>query len=241
MIFGMTVVGPFQANCYVLGCPETREALVIDPGDQPEVIAALLADHKLTPRAYLLTHGHIDHVGAATPLRSKLGGEILLHRADVFLYEHAVLHAIAYGIRLPRTAPADRLLDDGATVSWGRQEGRVLHTPGHSPGGICLLVSGRLLASDEDGENENERPAPDGGRPADNPGTSPDWLFCGDTLFQSSVGRTDLPGGSYESLLKSIEQKILPLPDETVLAPGHGPFSSVGEERRTNPFLRGMR
>lgn len=227
MTLDAIVVGAFQANCYVLGCSETRRALVIDPGDDPQSIENLLERHNLEPEAYLLTHGHIDHVGAATPLREKFGGKILLHEADLFLYEKVSEQGMAYGMHLPRSATPDRYLVDGETVSWGKLEGTVIHTPGHSPGGICLHVAGSLV-----GRNPFENEA---GASVD----APDWVFCGDTLFQGSIGRTDLPGGSHEELLRVIREKLLSLPDATVIAPGHGPLSSIAAEKRINPFLQG--
>ncbi len=226
MILDAMVVGPIQANCYLLGCSETRRALIVDPGDDPHTIEGLLERHNLEPAAYLLTHGHIDHVGAATPLREKLGGEILLHEADLFLYEKASEHALAYGIRVPRTAPPDRFLADGETVSWGALEGTVIHTPGHSPGGICLRVAGALVEQNPFEEQALEK------------GSFPDWVFCGDTLFQGSIGRTDLPGGSQEELLRMIRERLLVLPDATVVAPGHGPLTTISAEKRINPFLQ---
>ncbi|MBD3237771.1 MAG: MBL fold metallo-hydrolase [Candidatus Eisenbacteria bacterium] len=247
MILDAIVVGPIQANCYVLGCPETHAALVIDPGDDPHAIEALLERHQLEPAVYLLTHGHIDHVGAATPLRQKLGGEILIHPDDLPLYEKASEHALAYGIRLPRTAPPDRHLQDGETVSWGQFSGTVIHTPGHSPGGICFRVAGEWVQQDPfsgsataaaRGAAPGERDS-SAGDPQETPPAFPDWVFCGDTLFQGSIGRTDLPGGSHATLLQGIRERLLVLPPETIMAPGHGPLTTVASEKRINPFLQG--
>jgi len=211
MILDSLVVGPIQANCYLLGCPETREALVIDPGDEPERIAKCLARHGLRPVAYFHTHGHIDHVGGTAGLKARFGGRILLHRADLFLYQNAREHALDFGIQVPATLPVDHFVDDGEEIAWGQVKGRVMHTPGHSPGGICLRVP------------ENEGP----GR-----------VITGDTLFAGGIGRTDLPGGSMSQLLRSIRERLLTLPDATVVASGHGPLSTIGEERHTNPFLQ---
>jgi hydroxyacylglutathione hydrolase len=206
MVFESLVVGPIQANCHILGDPETQRALVIDPGDDPDRIARELERHGLTPVAYLHTHGHLDHVGATAGLKARFGGEILLHRDDLFLYENAREHALEFGITIPATAPVDRFVRDGEELVWGEQRGKLIHTPGHSPGGMCLLV--------------------------------PDRVFTGDTLFAGSVGRTDLPGGSMATLMRSIREKLLVLPDATVVASGHGPLTTIGAERRTNPFLR---
>jgi glyoxylase-like metal-dependent hydrolase (beta-lactamase superfamily II) len=217
LILEVATVGPIQANCYILGCPETRAALLIDPGDEPDALAALLETHKLKPVAYLHTHGHLDHVGATRRLKERLGGEILLHEADLFLYAHAHEHAREYGFVLPQPLPVDRYLRDGDEVVWGAAAGRVLHTPGHSPGGICLRVPGGMTGD----------------------AAGPDWVFTGDTLFQGSIGRTDLPGGSLNNLLQAIREKLLLLPDETVIASGHGPLTTIGMERKLNPFLQG--
>jgi hydroxyacylglutathione hydrolase len=217
LILEVATVGPIQANCYILGCPETHAALLIDPGEEPDRLAALLETHKLRPSAYLHTHGHLDHVGATCTLKERFGGEILLHEADLFLYAHADEHAREYGLFLPPTLPVDRYLRDGDEVVWGTATGRVLHTPGHSPGGICLRVPGG--------------PTREAG--------APDWVFAGDTLFQGSIGRTDLPGGSFESLLQAIREKLFALPDETIVASGHGPLTTIGVERKLNPFLQG--
>jgi len=237
MIRDVLVVGPIQANCHLLGCPATRAGLILDPGDDPDEIARRIERHGLKPAYYLHTHGHIDHVGATAALKERFGGEILLHRADLFLYEHAREHAQAYGIDIPPTLPVDRFIADGEVLVWGEMRGTILHTPGHSPGGICLRVPGACM-------NAGEPAAAPGGRPPGRGGASgagapsPDWVFTGDTLFMGSVGRTDLPGGSWALLLRSIREKLLPLPDECVVASGHGPLSTIGEERRRNPFLQ---
>lgn len=212
MIFKSLVVGPIQANCYLLGCEATQQALVIDPGEEPERIGAELSAAGLTPCAYFHTHGHLDHVGATGRLKQALGGEILLHRDDAFLYDRAPEQALTYGLSLPPMVPVDRYIAAGETVTWGEAQGLVLPTPGHSPGGICLLVK-----SQDEG---------------------PDWVFTGDTLFNGSIGRTDLPGGSLETLMDSIRTQLLVLPDETVVASGHGPLSTIGREKEINPFLQ---
>ena len=227
MILDVFAVGPFQANCYLLGCPATRRALVLDPGDEPERIARRIEELGLQPDLYLHTHGHIDHVGATASLKERFGGAILLHRGDLFLYEAAHEHALDYGIAIAKTLPIDRTVEDGEELAWGEVAGRILHTPGHSPGGISLHVTGRFMAGTE--------PARTAGGRAQEP---EDWVFTGDTLFQGSVGRTDFPGGSWSALLHSIREKLLVLPDGCVVAPGHGPFTTIGHERRLNPFLQ---
>lgn len=234
MILQMLTVGPFQSNCYLLGCPETHEALVVDPGDDPDRIAADLARLKLKPVAWLHTHGHIDHVGASGALKPMLGGEILLHRADLPLYEAVRHQGEAFGVPIPKMAAVDRFVDEGDEVAWGRARGTVLHTPGHSPGGICLRVAGALMDVAAGGGSG-------AGAGAARPGqTRPDWVFTGDLLFYGSIGRTDLPGGSYEALMESIRARLLPLPDETIVASGHGPLTTIGQEKRINPFVQDL-
>jgi hydroxyacylglutathione hydrolase len=207
-------VGLLQCNCSVLGCPETGEALVIDPGDEAERILQVLARHDLACKTILLTHAHLDHVGAAAPLAAATGAEILLHEADRSLYAKVPEQAALFGFRSPPLAPIDRYLGDGESLGIGRLAGEVRHTPGHSPGGICLLVP----ASTEGG-------------------TEPGRLFAGDTLFAGSIGRTDLWGGSHDDIVRSIKERLLTLPDETIVIPGHGGPTTIGEERRWNPFL----
>jgi glyoxylase-like metal-dependent hydrolase (beta-lactamase superfamily II) len=229
MHYRSLVVGPFQANCYLLGCLETRAALVIDPGGDASRIAGEITSADLKPVAYLLTHGHVDHVGAASTLKERLGGEIIIHQADLFLYERAREQALAYGIEIPAVAAPDRFVDEGDEITWGNARGEVFCTPGHSPGGICLRVPGERMPPLETAPN----PAGAAGRQA-----SPDWVFTGDTLFMGSIGRTDLPGGSYEVLMRSIKERLLALPDETVIASGHGPLTTLAQEKRINPFVQ---
>lgn len=253
MIIKALAVGPFQANCYIIGCPVTREALVIDPGDDPNRIAREISHHGLKPVAYLHTHGHVDHVGATATLKEKFGGEILIHRADLFFYERASEQALNFGIQIPSMAPVDRFLEEGDSVAWGKARAAVICTPGHSPGGICLRIPGRIMALDEDSgkkasDSTSDDAATDAARVAAHETTSgsrqhnildphPDWVFTGDTLFAGSIGRTDLPGGSFEELMKSIRDKLLVMPDETVVASGHGPLSTIGQEKKVNPFV----
>lgn len=239
MILEILPVGPIQANCYILGCPRTRAALLIDPGEEPDVLEARLRHHGLEPAIYFHTHGHLDHVGATAVLKARLGGEILLHRDDLFLYERAPEQARQFGFELPATLPVDRFVDEGDEIAWGEARGRVLFTPGHSPGGICLRVAGERMPQPQRGGARGSRGARDPRASAAEPGASAvDWVFTGDALFQGSIGRTDLPGGSLEVLLHSIREKLLALPEETIVASGHGPLSTIGMEKRTNPFLQ---
>lgn len=227
MIIKSLAVGPIQANCYILGCPETKEALIIDPGGDPERIEGQLDRYSLKPVIYLHTHGHLDHVGGTAGLHQSLGGEILIHQADQFLYDNAKQQGIDFGLEIPESEPVDRFITDGEIISWGNLQGKVIHTPGHSPGGICFRISGKLITEG----NAPESPTPTGQE------ETADWVFTGDTLFNGSIGRTDLPGGSYSTLMQSIKDHLLSMPDETVIAPGHGPLSTIGQEKRSNPFV----
>jgi hydroxyacylglutathione hydrolase len=227
MILEVATVGPIQANCYILGCPDTLAALLIDPGEEPETLAAILTNHGLRPVAYVHTHGHLDHVGGTRGLKERFGGEILLHQADLFLYENAHEHAREYGLELPAPLPVDRFIGAGEVVTWGNARATVLETPGHSPGGISLRVSGSQMP----------QPRRRGGEGKSEAGSA-DWVFTGDALFQGSIGRTDLPGGSLAQLLRSIREQLLTLPDATIVASGHGPLTTIGMERKLNPFLR---
>ena len=208
MIFEHLAVGPLQCNCYVLGDEQTREALVIDPGDEVERILAVIASHRLSVRAIVQTHAHFDHVGATAPLRDVTGAEVCLHRGDEELYRHLPMQAQWFGLPAPPAAPVTRWCEDGDELKAGGLSLGVLHTPGHTPGSVCLAMPQQQM------------------------------LFSGDTLFCGGVGRTDLWGGSYEQLMTSLQQRLLTLPDETVVYPGHGPETTVGHERDTNPFLQ---
>ena len=223
MIIKALALGPFQSNCYILGCEKTGKALIVDPGDDPQRILGELERLSLEPTAYFHTHGHIDHVGGTAGLEEKLGGEILIHEADHFLYESAPEQALTFGIQIPAMAPVGRFIKGGDTVSWGEIQGTIRETPGHSPGGVCLLVSGEHV-----------------GQGLGDDGPSPDLVLTGDTLFAGSIGRTDLPGGNHEQLLASIRDQLLTMPDATVVASGHGPLTTIGEERKHNPFLQGL-
>ncbi|MDX9710556.1 MAG: MBL fold metallo-hydrolase [Trichloromonas sp.] len=205
MIIEAFPVGPLQVNCYIVGCETTREALVIDPGDEGGRILAALARAGLQARLVVNTHGHFDHIGANAFLVEKTGAELLIHEKDVPLLAQSERHAELFGLSVvPSPAPA-RTLAGGEALSVGELRIRVIHTPGHSPGGICLLVDGHL--------------------------------FAGDTLFAGSIGRTDLAGGNHQQLLAAIREQLLVLPEATVVHPGHGPDTSIGREKRHNPFV----
>jgi len=208
MILETFPVGPLQCNCIILGDERTKSAVVIDPGDEIERVTAALDRRGLTVVAILATHGHIDHVGGFAQLKQMTGAKTLLHEADVPLYEELASQAEWLGIAPPSMTTLDGGLDEAAGLAVGGLHLDVRHTPGHSPGSVSLVL------------------------PDDVP-----ILFSGDTLFAGSIGRTDLWGGSFEEIIASIRSKLLTLPDDTIVIPGHGPRTTVGDERRTNPFL----
>lgn len=212
MILESLSVGPFQCNCTILGCEKTREAVVIDPGEEAERIITLLQERGLKPKYLLHTHAHLDHVGGTCGVQEKVGGEACLHEADKFLFDNVAMQAALFNLPPPRTGKIDQWLLDGDQVDFGEHRIEVWHTPGHTPGSLSFYL-----------------PDPSGNR-----------LFTGDTLFASSIGRTDLWGGNYEQILRSIRDKILPCDDDTVVYAGHGPNSTVGAERRHNPFLQNL-
>jgi len=200
-------VGPLQSNSYLLADEVTREAALFDPGMESEPVADILARERLIVTAIINTHGHFDHVFGNAYFKAKTGAPLLMHRADLDLVKRLEEQSLYFGFRATPSPPPDRFLEEGDEVRVGGIRLRVLHTPGHSPGGICLVTDGTAVV--------------------------------GDTLFAGSIGRTDLPGGSAETLLTSIREKLLTLPDDTVIYPGHGPATTIGHERRHNPFLTG--
>jgi glyoxylase-like metal-dependent hydrolase (beta-lactamase superfamily II) len=214
MIIESRAVGPFFKNGFVLGCPETLEAVLIDPGDEVDQLLADANDHRLAIGHILLTHAHVDHISGVARARRALGVPVYLHRDDLFLYEHAVEMGAMFGLRVEQPAPVDRYYATGEPIRFGTYEVRWHHTPGHCPGGVCLEV-GRI-----------------GERGAD--------LFVGDTLFAGSIGRTDLPGGDTATLLASIRNVLFPFGDDARVYPGHGPVTTIGHERLTNPFLASL-
>jgi glyoxylase-like metal-dependent hydrolase (beta-lactamase superfamily II) len=202
-------VGPVQANCYLFGDEAAGELFVIDPGDEPERILAALRRHGGRVVAIVNTHGHFDHVMGVEAVRRATGAPFWIHDAEREVLEQGPARAKAiFGVEVPPSPVPDRWLRDGDRLRVGSLDLTVRHTPGHSPGGVCLLGEG--------------------------------LAFVGDTLFAGSIGRTDLPGASTEALLESIARVLLPLPDDTVCYPGHGPATTIGDERRSNPFLQGL-
>jgi glyoxylase-like metal-dependent hydrolase (beta-lactamase superfamily II) len=202
-------VTPFQQNCRLLWCEATKRAVVIDPGGDVPEIARAIAQAGVTVEKIWLTHGHIDHVGGAAELKTRLNVPIEgPHRSDLFLLQNVLESARMFGIPDVANVTPDRWLDEGDQVTIGELTFDILHCPGHSPGSIAFLNKPLRLA------------------------------IVGDVLFAGSIGRTDLPGGSHKQLLKSIADKLLPLPDDVAVLNGHGPATSIGRERATNPFLQ---
>ena len=210
MIIDRVVVSPFATNCYIVGSEASKQGIIIDPGDEAEAILGRVADLELDIKLIVLTHGHIDHVGALKAVKEASGAEMAIHADDAKSLRglRGFLQSVLVpGLSYPVPPPPERLLQDGDSLDVSDLCFKVLHTPGHTPGGICLLGEG--------------------------------VVFSGDTLFNYGIGRTDLPGGSYHRLMESIRTRLLVLPDNTVVYPGHGPETTVGAERAGNPFLSG--
>jgi glyoxylase-like metal-dependent hydrolase (beta-lactamase superfamily II) len=207
MILETFPVGPLQCNCTILGDEEASEAIVIDPGDEIGRIHRRLKELGLKLKQILVTHGHIDHVGGALKLKRLTGAPILLTENDLPQLKMMEEQAGWLGVATPETAPPDELLTDGLTVGLESCRAEVLYTPGHTQGSVCLHFAPLKL------------------------------LIAGDTLFAGSIGRTDLPGGNFGQIIDSIESRLMVLPDETKVLPGHGPITNIGRERRSNPFL----
>ncbi|MCD5390691.1 MBL fold metallo-hydrolase [candidate division NPL-UPA2 bacterium] len=206
MFIKSMVVGPLEANCYLVTDEETKEAIIIDPGAEGEKIRRLIEKGGLVPAYIVNTHGHIDHIGANGYLKEKLKDiKISIHPADAQMLINPLQNLASFAGEVNHSPQADLMLEDGYEINLGKLSLKVIHTPGHTPGGICLAIEGKV--------------------------------FTGDTLFAGSVGRTDLPGGSMDSLCRSIREKLLTLPDETIVYPGHGPLSTIGRERENNPFV----
>lgn len=205
MILIRLVVGPLQVNCYILADEKTKEAVVIDPGDDAEDILRVIREKGLTVKYIINTHAHFDHVGANKRLKEETGAQLLLHEAEATVLEGSSRHAAIYNLKTTSSPPADRYVKHGEVIAAGEISLSVLHTPGHSPGGICLVEQG--------------------------------MVFTGDALFAGSIGRTDFPGGNLMTLLNAIRANLMILPDETRVFPGHGPDSTIGDEKRDNPFL----
>lgn len=198
-------VGTVACNCYLVGCEETKKAVVIDPGAAPSTIIDLIKTSGYTVETIVNTHGHVDHIGGNNEVKKFTGAKLLIHRLDAKMLTSAAANFSMFMGKPVTSVAADELLDEGSVVKVGNLELKVLHTPGHTPGGICLVAD--------------------------------KVIFSGDTLFYGSIGRTDFPGGSYETLIKSIKEKLMVYSDDTVVYPGHGPVTSIAFERQYNPFL----
>lgn len=203
--------GPFECNCTILACADTKEAVVIDPGGETARIAEIIAHYDLAVRSIIHTHAHLDHIYCTRDVKEKHGGEICLHEGDAFLYDGIAMQAAMFGWQVRGTMPVERWIAHGDTITLGKRTLEVIHTPGHTPGSVCFEIVD-----------------PDHGR----------LMFSGDTLFKRSIGRTDLPGGDMDTLLKSIREELFPLGDDVKVYCGHGPETTIGEEKRSNPFLR---
>lgn len=207
MLHEIFPVGPLQCNCSVIADGASREALVIDPGDDIERVLTIVRQHGLQVKQIVVTHAHIDHVGGAMRLKRLTGAPILLNQNDSNLLKMVDQQALWVGMAPPGRVDLDQSIGDGDTVRVGSLEANVMHTPGHTEGSVCLYFPAQQK------------------------------VIAGDTLFAGSIGRTDLPGGSFEKIMESLHTRLLALPDETLVVPGHGPVTTIGEERETNPFL----
>jgi hydroxyacylglutathione hydrolase len=224
-------VGLLQCNCSILGDPETREAMVVDPGDEVERVLEILRKHNLKVRSIVSTHTHIDHVGGLARLHQATGAPVLIHEGDLELYRHLDVQAQWLGMPTPEVMRIQDFVKEGDALRWGNLEARVLHTPGHTPGSICLVVDHAAGALHEAASHASKSR-----RSVEH--VSASRLISGDTLFQGSIGRTDLWGGSYPQIIASIREKLIVLPEDMPVFPGHGDSTSIGAERETNPFLR---
>jgi hydroxyacylglutathione hydrolase len=212
MILESAAVGPFFKNGYVVGCENTRQAVFIDPGDEVDQLLAFIAAESLAVTHILLTHAHVDHVSGVAEAKRALGVPIHLHKDDLFLYQNAVRTGMMFGLTVEEPPPVDVFYEGEGPIAFGDYRVRVVHTPGHCPGGVCLAI-------------------------AKNGDTAPPRLFVGDTLFAGSIGRTDLPGGDYATLLKAITEVLFAFPDDSIVYSGHGPETTIGREKQSNPFV----
>jgi len=209
MILETFPAGPLQCNCSIIACPETKEAIVVDPGGDVEKIIERLNKQGLTVKYLLHTHAHFDHILGSRELKEKTGAKICLHEGDQWLYDNLQKQCGLFGFKATDTLPIDHYLQDEEEVKVGNLTASVIHTPGHTPGSLCFSVK----------EKEST-------------------LLSGDTLFQRSIGRTDLWGGSFDEIIKSISQRLFTLDDSTKVIPGHGPNTDIWSEKRENPFVQ---
>jgi glyoxylase-like metal-dependent hydrolase (beta-lactamase superfamily II) len=199
-------VGPIMANCYILGCEDTKEAVVIDPGDDSDQILMALAKLELKVKYIINTHGHFDHVGANKSMKRATGAPIMIHEGDAPMLSRLSTDATMFGLSAENSPAPDQTIDEGDKITFGNITLKVFHTPGHSPGGVALYTDG--------------------------------YVFVGDTLFSGSIGRTDLPGGNFQTLISSVKTKLFTLDDSTRVLCGHGPETTIGREKLYNPFFR---
>lgn len=208
VVIKMLTVGPIMANCYIVGCEETQAAAVIDPGAEATRILGEIEKLSLNLKYIINTHGHFDHVGANSTIKSETGADLVIHSLDAPFLDKVADSAAAWGMSAESSPAPDRTLADGDTISFGNITFEVIHTPGHTPGGISLFSDGHV--------------------------------FVGDTLFAGSIGRTDFPGGDYDTLINSIKSRLFALGDDTRVMPGHNQETTIGQEKRFNPFVRTM-
>jgi len=202
------VVGPLQTNCFIINCIETSEAVIIDPGGDAEKIIETVENHDLNPVLIVSTHGHIDHVAAVSELKDYFKVNFAIHEEDRHILKASIEEAPLWGFHNVKEPPVEILLSQSDLIEFGNIRASILHTPGHTPGGISILLDGKV--------------------------------FVGDTIFASSIGRTDFPGGDFETLMNSIRDKLFTLPDDTTVYPGHGPETKIGIEKKSNPFTSGL-
>jgi hydroxyacylglutathione hydrolase len=210
MLISTFPVGPLQCNCSIIACPETKEAIIIDPGGDAEKIMDYVKEHGLTVKYLLHTHAHFDHILASGEIKNSTGAKICLHKKDKFLYDNLQGQGMLFGFKAEKPSEIDHYLSDNEEIEIGKLKTTVLHTPGHTPGSLCFALA----------EKEST-------------------LFAGDTLFSGSIGRTDLWGGSFDDIIKSIKNRLLILDDSTQVISGHGDSTSIWQEKKYNPFLNG--
>lgn len=198
--------GPFQCNCTVLACGDTKDAVIVDPGGEVARIAEIVAQYDLTVRAIVHTHAHLDHIYCTREVKEAHGGAVCLHKGDTFLYDGFAMQAQMFGWKVGSTTPVERWIEHGDRIEMGKRTLEVVHTPGHTPGSVCFEVEG--------------------------------LLFSGDTLFRRSIGRTDLPGGDSKLIARSIKERLYTRDLDTLVVPGHGPTTKLGDEARANPFVQ---
>jgi hydroxyacylglutathione hydrolase len=212
MLLEVRAVPPFEKNGFVVGCERTREAVLIDPGDEVDMLLEAVTRHRLLVKYILLTHAHVDHITGVGRAKRALGAPVYLHRDDQILYDRAPQQAAMFGLQVETLPAIDCFYDLQQTLTFGDFDVKVHHTPGHCPGGVCLQIG-----------------------PTGKPGRD---LIVGDTLFAGAIGRTDLPGGDYDTLMRSITTVLFAFGDDARVYPGHGPQTTIGEERKSNPFLQ---